>query len=194
MELDDLKDSWKKETELFTQVNKKDIAQVQLILQEKTSGVLEKVRKKYKVIMTMAFVAIFANIMISPFLHWILGDDGPVFLELLATAGDQPGGLPGPGASWRRGFQFHRALASALRPSQWCERKARRGVPAYVVRRVAGGHQRDRADSVNHQWRASPDLDLQRDAHAVYPVPTALLEGSAGEAARLGHHPEYPGR
>lgn len=79
MELDDLKAKWQKETVEHSQLNQKNMEQLQVILKKKTSGVLFKVKKKYEKIISILFIGLFANIMISPFLHWILGEEGPVF-------------------------------------------------------------------------------------------------------------------
>ena len=79
MELDDLKSKWQKETVEHSQLNKKDMEQLQLILRKKTSGLLAGMKKKYESIISVLLVGMFANILISPFLHWILGDEGPVF-------------------------------------------------------------------------------------------------------------------
>lgn len=79
MELDDLKDKWYKETVENSQLNQKNMEQLQFILKKKTSGVLFKIKKKYEKIISILLVGLFANILISPFLHWILGEEGPVF-------------------------------------------------------------------------------------------------------------------
>jgi hypothetical protein len=79
MDLDSLKTSWQKETEDYTQLNQKDMEQLHLILKEKTAGVMINVKKKYETIISMVMMGMFLNILISPFLHWLLGDPGPVF-------------------------------------------------------------------------------------------------------------------
>ncbi len=79
MELDELKDKWQKENVEHSQLNQKNMEQLQLILQKKTSGVLVNIKKKYEKIISILLVGMFANILISPFLHWILGEEGPVF-------------------------------------------------------------------------------------------------------------------
>jgi hypothetical protein len=73
-----LKSTWQKETDAYSQANKKDMEQLQLILKEKTSGVLVKVKKKYEAIISMILAGTFLNILLSPFLHWLLGEPGPV--------------------------------------------------------------------------------------------------------------------
>jgi len=78
MDLDHLKASWQKETEIYSQVNKKDMEQLQLILKEETAGVMVSVKKRYEKIITMIMIGTFLNILISPFLRWLLGDPGPV--------------------------------------------------------------------------------------------------------------------
>jgi hypothetical protein len=79
MELDDLKAKWQKDAIEHSQLNKKDPEQLQVILRKKTSGLLVNIKKKYETIISILLVGMFANILISPFLHWILGEEGPVF-------------------------------------------------------------------------------------------------------------------
>jgi len=78
MDLDNLKARWQKDSDGYAELNKKGMEQLQLILKEKTSGTLVKVKKKYERIISFILIGIFLNIVISPFLHWILGDSGPV--------------------------------------------------------------------------------------------------------------------
>ncbi len=78
MDLDNLKATWQKDTDGYTELNSKDMEQLQLILKEKTSGTLVKVKKKYERIISFILIGTFLNIAISPFLHWILGDSGPM--------------------------------------------------------------------------------------------------------------------
>lgn len=47
MELDDLKAGWQKETDTHSQLNKKNMEQLQLILKEKTSATLIGVKKNF---------------------------------------------------------------------------------------------------------------------------------------------------
>lgn len=79
MELDDLKARWQKETKENLNTNKQSMEQLQAILKEKTSGTLINIREKYKGIISYLMVGLLLNIIISPFLHFLLGDDGPVF-------------------------------------------------------------------------------------------------------------------
>ena len=79
MELDDLKANWRRETEKNLAINKQSMEQLQLILQQKTTGTLTGMKKKYEKIISFLLVGIFLNVLISPFLHFLLGEEGPVF-------------------------------------------------------------------------------------------------------------------
>jgi hypothetical protein len=79
MELDDLKKNWQRETAKNLEQNKQTMEQLQSILQEKTTGTLTGLKKKYEKIISFLLVGIVLNIAISPFLHFLLGDEGPVF-------------------------------------------------------------------------------------------------------------------
>ena len=59
--------------------NKQTMEQLQLILQEKTSLALSGMKKKYERIITLLFIGVLINIIVHPFLHFLLGDPGPVF-------------------------------------------------------------------------------------------------------------------
>ncbi|QEC51728.1 hypothetical protein EDD80_102284 [Anseongella ginsenosidimutans] len=79
MELDDLKAAWEREATKNLELNKQNMEQLKLILKEKTAGTLTGMKRKYGRIITFLLVGIFANILVHPFLHFLLGDDGPVF-------------------------------------------------------------------------------------------------------------------
>ena len=79
MELDDLKARWQKETKENLHLNKQSMEQLQGILKDKTSNTLTGVKRKYERIISFLMIGIFLNILISPFLHFLLGDEGPVF-------------------------------------------------------------------------------------------------------------------
>ena len=53
--------------------------QLQAILRTKTSGTLAGVKEKYARIISLLTIGLLLNVLISPFLHFLLGDDGPVF-------------------------------------------------------------------------------------------------------------------
>ncbi len=79
MELDDLKARWHKEAEENEHLNKQAMEQLQAILRTKTSGTLAGVKEKYSRIISLLTIGLLINVLISPFLHFLLGDDGPVF-------------------------------------------------------------------------------------------------------------------
>ena len=79
MELDDLKINWQKESTQNLELNKQTMEQLQFILKEKTNLTLSGMKKKYEKIITLLFIGVIINIIVSPFLHFLLGDDGPVF-------------------------------------------------------------------------------------------------------------------
>ncbi|MDB5262833.1 MAG: hypothetical protein JWQ14_2114 [Adhaeribacter sp.] len=79
MELDDLKASWQRETEMNLEINKQSMEQLKLMLQEKSSGTLTGMKKKYEKIISLLMVGILLNVLVNPFLHFLLGDEGPVF-------------------------------------------------------------------------------------------------------------------
>ncbi len=53
--------------------------QLELILKTKTTGVMELVKSKYQFGVSVILFGIIANILLSPFLHWLLGEPGPIF-------------------------------------------------------------------------------------------------------------------
>ena len=79
MELDDLKIKWQKESTKNLEVNKQTMEQLQHILKEKTNVTLSGMKKKYEKVITLLLIGVIINIILSPFLHFLLGDEGPVF-------------------------------------------------------------------------------------------------------------------
>src|SRR6187402_1810387 len=79
MELDDLKINWQKESTQNLERNKQTMEQLQLILKEKTTATLSGMKFKYKKIVIMLSIGLLGNGILQPFLHFILGDGGPVF-------------------------------------------------------------------------------------------------------------------
>ncbi len=79
MELDDLKTKWQKESTQNLEHNKQTMEQLQLILKEKTVDTLSGMKKKYQKIIKLLIIGVTANVILNPFLHFLLGDDGPVF-------------------------------------------------------------------------------------------------------------------
>ncbi len=79
MELDDLKVNWQKESTQNFEFNKQSVEQLQSILKEKTTSTLLGMKSKYEKIITLLLIGLVVNIIVSPFLHFLLGDDGPVF-------------------------------------------------------------------------------------------------------------------
>jgi len=79
MDLDELKASWQRENKRNLELNKQSMEQLQLILQEKTTGTLTGIKKNYEKIISVILIGILLNVLVSPFLHFLLGDEGPVF-------------------------------------------------------------------------------------------------------------------
>jgi len=79
MELDDLKINWQKESTQNLELNKQSMEQLQLILKEKTTATLSGMKNKYEKIIRLLIIGVTANVVLSPFLHFLLGDPGPVF-------------------------------------------------------------------------------------------------------------------
>lgn len=79
MELDDLKANWQKETKQNLDKNTQSMEQLKLVLQKRTSDTLTTLKKKYEKIITLLILGAFLNVLINPFLHFLLGEEGPVF-------------------------------------------------------------------------------------------------------------------
>lgn len=79
MELDDLKANWQQETKQNLDKNTQRMEQLKLVLQKRTTSTLTVLKKKYEKIITFLILGTFANVLVNPFLHFILGDKGPIF-------------------------------------------------------------------------------------------------------------------
>jgi hypothetical protein len=79
MELEDLKNNWRKESKENLVLNTQSMEQLQSILKEKTSGTLKGMKKKYERLISFLLFGILLNVLINPFLHFLLGEEGPVF-------------------------------------------------------------------------------------------------------------------
>ncbi|WP_207536373.1 hypothetical protein [Desertivirga arenae] len=79
MELDELKARWQQESEKNIDINNQSMEQLETILRQKTSSTLGHIKEKYKGIISYLMVGLLLNIIVSPFLHFLLGDEGPVF-------------------------------------------------------------------------------------------------------------------
>jgi hypothetical protein len=79
MELDDLKATWQQENQENLHLNKKNMEELQLILKNKTKNTLTGIKGKYERIINFLFIGVILNIIINPFLHFLLGDGGQVF-------------------------------------------------------------------------------------------------------------------
>lgn len=76
MELDHLKLQWNKRT---TDLNKKNMEQLQSILKSKASGMLLDIKKRYEATISYVFVGTIAGLLLSGFIPWIAGKEGPVY-------------------------------------------------------------------------------------------------------------------
>ena len=79
MELDDLKAGWQQENTDKTFLKPKNMEQLEMILKSKTTGIMELVKSKYQLGVSVILFGIIVNILLSPFLHWLLGEPGPIF-------------------------------------------------------------------------------------------------------------------
>ena len=79
MELDELKAKWQTENKQNSGQNKEAMEALKLNLKDKTGEALTQIKAKYEKIISLLFVGIFINALASPFLHFLLGDEGPVF-------------------------------------------------------------------------------------------------------------------
>lgn len=78
MELDDLKASWQHEN-YKPSLKPKNMEELSVILKAKTSGIIKGVKSKYEFAISVLFIGMLLNIIVSPFLLWLLGEPGPVF-------------------------------------------------------------------------------------------------------------------
>ncbi|MEJ7766422.1 MAG: hypothetical protein WKF89_01330 [Chitinophagaceae bacterium] len=68
MELDDLKANWQKENEHYTQTNKKNMEQLQLILHQKTDDLVTVMKKKFEKIISILLGGMLLFVLVSPLL------------------------------------------------------------------------------------------------------------------------------
>ncbi|WP_207421664.1 hypothetical protein [Desertivirga brevis] len=79
MELDELKARWQKESEENINLNNQSMEQLETMLKQKTSTTLGHIKNKYRGIISYLMVGLLLNIIVSPFLHFLLGDEGTIF-------------------------------------------------------------------------------------------------------------------
>ena len=79
MELDDLKKGWQKRTTEQSKTNTKNVEQLEIMLKQKTSGVLNNVKKNYGSLISYVLVAIMFTLILSGFAPWLMGQEGPVY-------------------------------------------------------------------------------------------------------------------
>jgi hypothetical protein len=79
MELDDLKKGWKERTTEHSKLNSKNMAQLELILKQKTSGMLNKVKNRYGKLISYMLVGVFFTMIVIGFIPWLTGQDVPVY-------------------------------------------------------------------------------------------------------------------
>jgi hypothetical protein len=79
MDFDELKNRWQAESDKNIHINEQSMEQLHVMLKEKTAQTLNGIKEKYKGIISYLMIGLLANIAISPFLHYLLGDGKPVF-------------------------------------------------------------------------------------------------------------------
>jgi hypothetical protein len=79
MELDDLKKGWEKRTTEQSKTNIKNMEQLEIMLKQKTSGLLNNVKKNYGSLISHVLVAIMFTLVLSGFAPWLMGQEGPVY-------------------------------------------------------------------------------------------------------------------
>jgi hypothetical protein len=79
MDINDLKTRWQQESDQNLTNNHKNMEQLQAIIEKKSAGTLGGVKQKYARIITFLLCGLLFNVLINPFLHFLLGDEGPVF-------------------------------------------------------------------------------------------------------------------
>lgn len=79
MELDDLKASWQEKNANYSQLNKKNMEQLQIILKEKTAGVMSSVKKRYEATISYVLTGTVGTLVLVGFVPWLLGVDGPIY-------------------------------------------------------------------------------------------------------------------
>jgi hypothetical protein len=80
MELDDLKKGWKERTLEHSKLNSKNMEQLELILKQKTVGMLNTVKTRYGRLISYMLIIIFVTLIVSGFLPWLMGQDVPVYV------------------------------------------------------------------------------------------------------------------
>lgn len=68
MELDDLKANWQKETENYSQLNKKNMQQMQFILHQKTADLITSMKKKFEKIISIMLGGMLIFVLVFPFI------------------------------------------------------------------------------------------------------------------------------
>lgn len=68
MELENLKNSWKKENNMYTQLHLKDMSALEQMLTGKTFDLIASLRRKYEKIITMMLISMFLMVIIFPML------------------------------------------------------------------------------------------------------------------------------
>ena len=79
MELDDLKKGWKETTTEHTKLKSKNMEQLELILKQKTSGMLNQVKTRYGVLISYMLIVTSFTLILSGFVPWLTGQDVPVY-------------------------------------------------------------------------------------------------------------------
>src|SRR5690606_36165130 len=77
--LDDLKKGWKERTTAHAELNSKNMEQLELILKQKTSGLLNTVKAKYGSLISYMLIGIFFTLIFIGFVPWLTGQDVPVY-------------------------------------------------------------------------------------------------------------------
>lgn len=68
MELENLKKSWQKENNMYTQLHHKDMAVLEKMLSGKTTDLVSSMRRKYEKIITMMLISMLLMILVFPLL------------------------------------------------------------------------------------------------------------------------------
>lgn len=79
MELDDLKEGWQKRTTEQSKIYKKNMEQLEIILKQKTSGLLNNVKNNYGSLISYVLVAMMFTLVLCGFAPWLMGQEGPVY-------------------------------------------------------------------------------------------------------------------
>lgn len=79
MELDDLKKGWEERTTKNTKLNSKNMEQLEVILKQKTSGMLSNVKTRYGMLISYMLIGIFFTLIFIGFVPWLTGQEVPVY-------------------------------------------------------------------------------------------------------------------